>query len=60
MQHCEHVRKALQHQDGPVPMDFGATSVTGMHVSVVTDLRARYGLKKRPVKVIEEYRRAYF
>jgi hypothetical protein len=55
MNHRERLRKALQHQEGPVPMDFGGTAVTGIHVSVVAALRDHYGLAKRPVKVIEPY-----
>lgn len=38
-----------------VPIDFGGTPVTGMHVSVVAGLRDRYGLERRPVKVHEPY-----
>lgn len=55
MQHRERLNRALQHQEGPIPLDFGATAVTGMHVSVVAELRARYGLERRPVRVIEPY-----
>ncbi len=36
-----------------MPVDFGATSVTGIHVTCVAALREHYGLEKRPVKVIE-------
>jgi len=36
-------------------MDFGSTSVTGMHVSCVAALRDYYGLEKGPVKVHEPY-----
>jgi hypothetical protein len=46
---------ALNHQDGPVPVDFGGTAVTGMHVSCVAALREYYGLERRPVKVHEPY-----
>jgi hypothetical protein len=38
-----------------VPVDFGGTSVTGLHVSCVAALRDFYGLDKRPVKVHEPY-----
>lgn len=34
-------------------MDFGATSVSGMHVTCVAALREHYGLKRRPVRVID-------
>ena len=47
------VEDALARREGPVPVDFGATSVTGIHVSVVAALRDYYGLEKRPVKVHE-------
>jgi len=55
MKHDKRIKKALNHQAGPVPMDFGGTAVTGIHVSVVAALRDYYGLEKRPVKVIEPY-----
>ncbi len=51
----EHLRKALAHESGRVPMDFGSTAVTGIHVSSVELLRDHYGLEKRPVKVCEPY-----
>jgi hypothetical protein len=34
-------------------VDFGGTSVTGIHVSVVAALRDHFGLTKKPVKVID-------
>ena len=49
----ERVRVALAHRDpSRVPIDFGATTVTGIHVSSVEALREYYGLEKRPVKVL--------
>ncbi len=51
----EKVLKSLNHESGPVPMDFGSTAVTGMHCSCVAALRDYYGLEKRPVKVHEPY-----
>jgi hypothetical protein len=42
-------------QPDRVPIDFGGTSVTGMHVSCVAALRDHYGLERRPVKVHEPY-----
>jgi hypothetical protein len=36
-------------------MDFGSTATTGMHVTCVAELRRRYGLEARPVKVCEPY-----
>ncbi|HWB97157.1 MAG TPA: uroporphyrinogen decarboxylase family protein [Bryobacteraceae bacterium] len=38
-----------------IPMDFGGTSVTGIHVSVVAALRDYFGLERRLVKVHEPY-----
>lgn len=47
---------ALNHRSpGRVPVDFGSTAVTGMHVSIVSALREYYGLEKRPVKVHDPY-----
>ncbi len=51
----EKVRKALNRESGPVPMDFGSTAVTGMHCSCVAALRDHYRLEKRPVNVHEPY-----
>jgi len=50
------VKKSLNHEDaGKIPVDFGATAVTGMHVSCVADLREYFGLENHPVKVWEPY-----
>jgi Uroporphyrinogen decarboxylase (URO-D) len=52
----ENALEALSHRHtGRVPLDFGSTAVTGMHVSCVAALRDYYGLEKRPVKVHEPY-----
>ncbi|MBC7186158.1 MAG: methyltransferase [Calditrichaeota bacterium] len=52
----ERVRTALAHRaPDKVPIDFGSTGVTGMHVTCVAALRDYYGLEKRPVKVHEPY-----
>lgn len=45
---------ALEHrQPGRVPVDFGGTFVTGIHVSCVAALRRHYGLSSDPVRVID-------
>lgn len=50
------IKQALDHkQPNRVPVDFGGTGQTGMHVSCVEALRDYYGLKKKWVKVIEPY-----
>ena len=51
----EKVQRALAHQPGPVPVDFGSTGLTGLHVSCVAALRSHYGLPQHPVKVSEPY-----
>jgi hypothetical protein len=52
----ERVVTTLHHrQPDAIPVDFGGTAVTGMHVSCVAALRDHYGLEKRPVKVHEPY-----
>ena len=48
--------KTINHQQpDKVVVDFGSTAVTGIHVLIVEKLRDYYGLKKKPVKVIEPY-----
>jgi hypothetical protein len=48
--------KTINHQQPDnVVVDFGSTTVTGIHVLIVEKLRDYYGLEKRPVKVIEPY-----
>jgi len=52
----ERVRTTLDHrQPDRIPIDFGGTPVTGIHVSVVAGLRDHYGLEPRLVKVHEPY-----
>lgn len=46
---------ALNHQAGPVPVDFGSTGVTGIHVSCVEGLRRHYGLPEHLIKVWEPF-----
>ncbi len=55
MKYDMRIKKAINHQAGPVPLDFGGTAVTGIHVSVVAALRDHYGLEKRPVRVVEPF-----
>jgi len=48
--------KTINHlQPDSVVVDFGATTVTGIHVLIVEKLREYFGLEKRPVKVFEPY-----
>ncbi|MGO8717875.1 MAG: uroporphyrinogen decarboxylase family protein [Acidobacteriaceae bacterium] len=52
----ERLVTTLNHkQPDRIPIDFGGTSVTGMHVSCVAGLREYYGLEKQPVRVHEPF-----
>ena len=52
----QRVLDAIAHkQPDRVPVDFGSTAVTGIHVCCVAALRDHYGLEKRPVKVHEPF-----
>ncbi len=52
----DRVLHALSHlQPDRIPIDFGGTPVTGIHVSCVAELRDYFGLEKRLVKVWEPY-----
>jgi hypothetical protein len=50
----QRVSATLDHrQPDRVPVDFGSTFVSGVHVSCVAALRDYFGLEKRPVKAID-------
>lgn len=50
----ERIRAAIEHrQPDRLPVDFGASFITGIHCSVVENLRRHYGLNPHPVKVCE-------
>lgn len=52
----ERVIKSLNHeQPDQLPMDFGSSFITGVHCSVVAELRQHYGLEPRLVKICEPY-----
>lgn len=52
----ERLQKTLNHkQPDRIPVDFGATAVTGMNVNAVIALREYYGLERRLIKVHEPY-----
>jgi hypothetical protein len=52
----ERVLTSLNHREPDrVPVDFGGTAVTGVHVSRVAALRDYYGLEKRPVRLHEPF-----
>jgi len=52
----QRLQSALSHeQTDKVPVDFGTTGVTGIHCKIVEELRKYYGLKEKPVRVIEPF-----
>lgn len=52
----QRVLDAIHHRTPDrVPVDFGGSAVTGIHVSVVADLRRHYRLDPHPVKVCEPF-----
>ncbi|MEI8340979.1 MAG: methyltransferase, partial [Verrucomicrobiota bacterium] len=52
----ERIRAAIEHrQPDRLPVDFGASFITGIHCSVVENLRRHYRLDLHPVKICEPY-----
>lgn len=52
----ERLRAAVGHrQPDRIPLDFGCTSVSGMHATCVAALREHFGLERRPVKMHHPY-----
>jgi hypothetical protein len=52
----QRLATALNHrQPDRIPIDFGGSSVTGVHASCVAALRDHYGLEKRPVRIHEPF-----
>jgi len=52
----DRLRAALSHREPDrIPLDFGSTTVTGIHVSCVAALRDYYGLPRTPVKLHEPF-----
>jgi hypothetical protein len=52
----ERLRRVLNHESPDrIPVDFGSTPVTGIHVRMVEELRRHFGLPDEPVKVVEPY-----
>ena len=52
----ERIHSALRHKTTDrIPIDFGGSPVTGIHVLAIKKLRDYFQLEKRPVKVIEPY-----
>jgi hypothetical protein len=56
MNSTERLSASLAHRTpDKIPVDFGSTAVTGVHVMCVAALRNHYGLPRRPVKAYEPY-----
>jgi hypothetical protein len=52
----QRIRAAIDHQQpDKLPIDFGSSFITGIHCSVVEQLRDHYKLEKRPVRICEPY-----
>jgi len=51
----ERIENALNFKDGPLPVDFGGFPTTGIHCTIVEELRDALGLEKRPVTILEPY-----
>jgi hypothetical protein len=52
----QRVQTTLAHKEpDKLPIDFGSTTETGMHVSCVEKLREYYSLAKKPVKMHDPY-----
>ena len=51
----EKILNALNHRPGPVPLDLGSLPTTGIHTSILEELRDFYGLEKRPCRVLEPF-----
>lgn len=52
----EKVKSALSFlSTEKIPIDFGSTAVTGIHILAIKKLRDYYGLEKKPVQLIEPY-----
>lgn len=52
----QRIRAAVEHHEpDQIPVDFGASFITGIHCSVIEDLRKHYGLEDQPVKICEPY-----
>ncbi len=49
------VAAALSHKEAPVPIDFGSTPVTGIHVELLERIRRYYGLKSKPVELLDPF-----
>lgn len=56
MESRQRLRDAINHkQPDKIPIDFGGTPCSGMHVTCIAALREYYGLKKVSVKVHEPF-----
>src|SRR5690554_6488848 len=53
----EQFLKTINHKEPDrLVVDFGSTSVTGIHVQTLSSLRRFYGLQRKPIRIIEPFR----
>lgn len=51
----EKLNLALNHKAGPIPIDLGASAVTGIHCETLAALRDLLGLDRKKIKIIDPY-----
>ena len=52
----ERIQAAINHRaTDKLPVDFGASPVTGISAALIFQLREKLGLKRRPVKIIDPF-----
>jgi hypothetical protein len=52
----ERINTVLSHQEADkIALDFGATTVTGIHAKMIAELRQHYGLESKPIKITEPF-----
>ena len=52
----ERIQTVLSHREADrIALDFGSTTVTGIHVKMIAGFRRYYGLEDKPVKVTEPF-----
>lgn len=49
----EKLKRAVNHEEGPLLVDVGGMPTTGIHCTVVERMREYYGLEKRIIKIME-------
>lgn len=56
MKSREQFLRTVNHQEPErIVLDFGSTSVTGIHVQTISKMRRHFGLQRKPIRVIEPF-----